>query len=303
MIKGVFSESSSWFKFLFTLFVIVISLTVFVFIGFIVSLLIFDINIAKVSSSLDINNPNNINFLKFFQAIQSIGMFVLPPFIIAFLFSKDNISYLKINKKIKWDSVIIASLIIITGLPIINFLVEINSHLKLPEFLSGIEEMMRESEKSAEILTKKFLSVDNISGLIVNLVIVALIPAIGEELLFRAVLLKIFIDWTKNIHLAALISAILFSALHFQFFGFLPRMLLGVYLAYLMIWSKSIWLPIVIHFINNGLAVVAFYFQEKNMIGNKLETIGTSKDMLFYTFISIIIVSGLLYFLYRKKEY
>ena len=107
---------------------------------------------------------------------------------------------------------------------------------------------------------------DGIGDLVVNLIIVALLAAVGEELLFRGSMQNIFLEWTKNKHAAVWITAVLFSALHAQFYGFLPRMLLGVVLGYLYIWSGSLWLSMLFHFLNNGLAVLFSYLIAKGTI-------------------------------------
>ena len=88
-----------------------------------------------------------------------------------------------------------------------------------------------------------------------NILIIAIMAGIGEELMFRGVIQKILIGWTKDIHLGILYTAIIFSTIHFQFYGFVPRMILGMVLGYLYIWSKSLWVPVIAHAINNALTV------------------------------------------------
>ncbi|MNY28869.1 CAAX amino terminal protease self- immunity [compost metagenome] len=136
--------------------------------------------------------------------------------------------------------------------------------MDFPDFLNRVEEWMRMKEDQMAGLTKAFLKMDTVRQLIFNLFMIAVLPAMGEELLFRGVLQKLLIDSSRNHHAGIWIAAIIFSALHFQFYGFLPRMFLGVLFGYLFYWSGNIWLPIIAHFINNSTVVVVSYlFQHK----------------------------------------
>ena len=131
---------------------------------------------------------------------------------------------------------------------------------------------------------------------------VAVLPAIGEELLFRGVIQKIFINWTKNAHWGIWISAILFSAMHLQFYGFVPRMLLGVAFGYLLVWSGSMWLPIAAHFFNNGIAVIAMYLIDKGLLSPEVETFGTTSDSYYSVAISVVLVAVFMVMIKRQNE-
>jgi len=175
--------------------------------------------------------------------------------------------------------------------PIMAWVVEVNAQMSLPSFMSSIEDWMKQSEASAEVLTKAFISFDGLASLFYILLIVAVVPAIGEELLFRGVIQKIFANWTNNHHLAIWVTAILFSALHMQFYGFLPRMLLGVFFGYLLVWSSSLWLPILGHFINNGSVVVLSYFYPELMENTELNIFNEDGKTWLPTIISFILVA------------
>jgi len=109
--------------------------------------------------------------------------------------------------------------------------------MHLPEVLSRVEIWMRNSEESAEKLTDAFLSSASWTGFLVNLLMIAVLAAVGEELIFRGILIKIFHEWTRNLHVAVIISALLFSAFHLQFYGFFARLALGLVLGYLFVWT------------------------------------------------------------------
>ena len=124
--------------------------------------------------------------------------------------------------------------------------------------------------------------------LIVNLFMIGVLAAIGEELIFRGLFQKLFTQIVKNPHLAILITAILFSAFHFQFFSFLPRFVLGLILGYLMYLGRSIWFPIIAHFVNNAMGVIYYYFNSKGSADDMLEEIGTSSMLPMTALISLL---------------
>jgi hypothetical protein len=172
--------------------------------------------------------------------------------------------------------------------------------MKLPHFLSGVEQWMKQSEQLADKVTKLFL-ITNSSGVwLVNLLVMALLPALGEEMLFRGLIQRYMIGLTRNTHAAIWITACIFSAFHLQFYGFIPRLLLGALLGYLFVWSGNLWVPVLVHFINNALGVSIYYFAPAMASSNDLDHFGTSGDTCIYTFLSAIIVALLLW--YMRKQ-
>jgi len=288
-----------------SLLVVVGSFMLCMFAGSILAYLIFNVNIFTNTESLDINGVSvNLSVLKFYQSVYSTGMFIIPPFIIAWFVHSKVLSYLFLDKKSSALQYILATLTIIAALPAINLLAAINSHLQLPEFLSGIEEWMRNSEDQAEMITKKFLVMETPFDLFVNLILIAVIPAVGEELLFRGIIQRIFSNMTKNVHWGIIITAFLFAALHMQFFGLLPRMAMGVLFGYLLVWTKNLWVPILAHLINNGMAVCAAYFIHKGKLPEDFENIGGGETGIWISgLISMIIISFLLIRLYGSREW
>jgi hypothetical protein len=131
---------------------------------------------------------------------------------------------------------------------------------------------------------------------------IAFLPAIGEELLFRGVIQRIFTSWTRNQHWGIWISAILFSALHMQFYGFIPRVFLGVLFGYLLVWSGSIWLPIIAHFINNAVAVVAMYLIDKGLLSQEIEEIGTTSDSYYMAAVSLLLIVVFMLMIKRQNS-
>lgn len=209
--------------------------------------------------------------MRFFQIFQTLGLFALPSFIAAWLFSGKPLSYLKLDKKINIWSVVLVFVLIFIANPFIEFMGELNSRMQFPEWMSSVEQWMRNMEDSALQSMNLFLTTDNIGILLFNIFMIAILPALSEELLFRGVVQKLFTEITRNAHWGVWLSALLFSAFHFQFYGFIPRLLLGVLFGYLFVWSGSLWLPIFAHFVNNTAAILLSYFIDNGLLSHSVE--------------------------------
>jgi CAAX amino terminal protease family. len=195
------------------------------------------------------------NLLRLTLFTQDLIIFISTPLLAQFFLWKDST---KKSLQLRMPNLIILVLgvmAIISISPLIDVLSTWNQGLQLPESLKAIEDWMINTEKDAEVATNTLLNTDSWGGFTMNIIIIAIMAGIGEELMFRGVIQKILIGWTKNIHLGILYTAIIFSAIHFQFYGFVPRMILGMVLGYLYIWSKSLWVPVIAHAINNALTV------------------------------------------------
>jgi hypothetical protein len=255
----------------------------------------------NIPTLTDLSDPESIRLLKYFQVVQSIGLFIVPPVVLAWLFHGQIAEYLLLNKKSTSTSIFLVAILVVFSLPLTNFIGEWNTRMEFPEFLAGLERWMKNAEENAAELTEAFLKVETTGGLLFNLFMIAFLPAIGEELLFRGVIQRIFTNWTRSHHWGIWISAILFSALHIQFYGFVPRMLLGVLFGYLLIWSGSMWLPILAHFFNNGFAVVAMYLIDNNILNAGVEEIGATSGSQYVAILSLASVF-LLMFLIKKEN-
>ncbi len=291
---------SSAKQLLISILIVFISFLIFMFVGTIITALSFDINLISDASALDASGENvNINALKLLQTIYSLGLFVVPAFFIAYFINGKILPYLYLNKIPKLNLLILAIFIVLFSLPILSLLGEWNAQMHLPRFLSGLEEWMKQSEEQAKIVTEKFLNVNSILGLGINLLVIAVIPALGEELLFRGVIQQIFTRMTRSKHWAVFITAFIFSALHLQFFGFVPRMLMGVLFGYLLIWSGSLWIPIIAHLTNNGMAVIVAYMINTEVISKEAENIGMGNGGIILSAIAAILVTLLMIRFFR----
>jgi hypothetical protein len=288
---------------MFSLFVIVVSFLAFMVLSLVVAIPLFGIDsILNVPSVNDLNDPHNILILKYFQVVQSFGLFIIPPIILGWLFQGNFLKYLYLNKNIQFSSVLIVLVLIVAVTPFINFIGEFNANMQLPEWMGAIERWMKINEENASKLTEAFLNVETLSGLIFNLFMVAFLAAFGEEFLFRGLIQRIFSRITKSHHWGIWISAILFSALHMQFYGFIPRMLLGVMFGYLLIWSGSMWIPVLAHFINNAIGVLGLYYINQNKLNPKIEEIGSTSESYYLAAISVVLIFVLMYTFKKQNQ-
>ena len=244
----------------------------------------------------------HLGYLKFLQIFYSIGLFLVPGILAGYFIQGNSFKYILAHNRPSLVTAIVVVLLLLCAVPVINFLVELNMGISLPDKLAGIEEKIRSSEKDAQDMMNAFFSATSGWGFIVNLVMIAVIPALGEEFLFRGVIQRILTEWFKNHHIAILVSAILFSIMHFQFLGFLPRMALGVLFGYLFVWTRTIWVPVIAHFINNAMAVVFIYLYSDGVIQYDLDTVGSTGDTLIYTGFSALAITVMLTGIYYNEK-
>ena len=248
--------------------------------------------------------------LKWLQFIQTTATFLIPPILCAWLWDEEHkpFRWLRMDVPVQWQNILLAVVIMVCAVPGINLLADLNSRVELPKSLEFIEQILKSQEEAAAALTERFLQADTIGGLLINIGLMALLPALSEELSFRGTLQQIIykdqsgkVQSTK-VHLAIWITAFIFSAIHMQFYGFVPRMLLGAMFGYVFVWSGSLWGPITMHFVNNGLAVLVYYLMgESENTKNIADTLGAG-DTWYLGVVSILITSlGLLIF-YRRTH-
>ncbi len=218
----------------------------------------FGLRLEQMASLLTSVTSTGTMALKFMQIIQGLITFIGSALIFSYFMKRPGEDYLRIRKSITAVLVVLVFFLVIVSQPLISWLGIENSKMVFPSFLKGLEQAIRDSEETLGRVTDRLLQTHNPSDLVINLVMIAVIPAIGEELIFRSCLQQTLIAGLKRHHLAIFLTAAIFSAIHFQFYGFMPRFLLGLVLGYLFYWSSSIWLSATAHLVNNGLAVLAF---------------------------------------------
>jgi len=178
----------------------------------------------------------------------------------------------------------------------------LNGAIEFPESLKGLENWMKEKEDNAQTLTLFMTDFASPAQTILGFVVIAILAGLTEEFFFRGVIQPIFQNSTKNKHTAIWITAIIFSAIHFQFYGFIPRMLLGALFGYLYVYTNNIAVPIWAHILNNGFTLILFLFIDKEML-NAPKMEGTDFiTMIPIGILSVLLCLGILKFIKKKME-
>lgn len=251
---------------------------------------------------------SNINTLKWIQLLQTITLFLLPSLILAYLCAQAPFCWLQMDKKVDWKVCLWAIGIMLVALPAINLMSHWNQQMVLPTWLSGLEEWMKSKEAEAEWLTKQFMSATTVSALLVNLFLMAVLPAVSEEITFRGVLQQLLTAPHRlspfasrlSPHLAIWFTAIIFSAIHMQFYGFVPRMLMGALFGYMLVWTGSLWVPMLMHFVNNGMAVLLYFIANRaHWDMDKVDAIGTGNTLWLGIVSLVLTVVGI--YMFRRS--
>lgn len=287
------SNFSSSLKLISLIVIIIICLFIFNILGIVIAMPIWGSNALSTT---------NINFLKYLQIVNEIGLFIAPVLIFAYLVNKDIKRYLKIGHKPKMFALFASFLLMFVSIPLISWLSSVNQAMHLPVWLNSVEKWMRDMQTSNDALSDSFLKDATKKGLLINMIMIAILPAIGEELLFRGALIKIFKRWFNNVHIAVVVSSIIFSAIHFQFFGFIPRLVLGVILGYLFVYSRNLWVPIFAHFVNNAFAVIIIFLNTKKIINIDPDNLGNTNNDAVAIIGSLVFVLLLMFALYKSRR-
>jgi uncharacterized protein len=302
IIQPLLQNKAPYIQFFFFILIIIACLFFVNVLGILIAVPIFGRSFLDGLEAVgSITDPLIISKLKYLQIVNQFALFIFPVMIFALFTGSPVSKYLKLNFRLPLVFLFLAVAIILLSIPLINWIGEINASMKLSQYMSGIEQWMRNSETQAAELTKAFLGTVSLSGFLVNLLMIAILPAIGEEFFFRGILQRLFSEWFKNNHIAIFFTAFLFSAIHFQFFGFFPRFLLGLYLGYLFYWSGNLWISILVHFINNGLIVVVSYLSATGNVNIDYETFGSTQNKLILL-LTTVIVSALIFMLFRLRK-
>jgi membrane protease YdiL (CAAX protease family) len=217
------------------------------------------------------SSPTGWLALMLSQAIASLLMFVVSGllywnFVEGKKFSDFNL------KPLPSATIFLFTIIIqVFFMPFNGWLQAVNQSMQFPEALKGIEDFMRSMEDNMAGMTEFLTTFDSISELILAFIVIAVIAGVGEEIIFRGLIQRKLYLATKNPHVAIWLAAFIFSAIHFQFYGFLPRLMLGAMFGYFYYFTGNLWVPIVAHVFNNGLAVILLYLSHQKMIGADIE--------------------------------
>lgn len=277
-------------KFLLSVVILFIMGLVFQLIGAFLAAWIYGFSVSEVLSLGTYDDARYVAASKLIQILGSVGTFIVPAFLFSYLFEGNLFSYYRFDNPTRMVPMLLVVLMMVSVIPFINYMAELNLRMEIP--FRALDQMLRSLENTAEEMMMAFTATSSIGGLLLNLLMIGVIAAVGEELIFRGLIQRLLTQMLKNTHLAILITALFFSAFHFQFFSFLPRFILGIIMGYLMYYGRSIWYPILAHFVNNAMGVIYYYFYSKGSADDMLEDIGTS------TLIPVAAVVSLVLFLF-----
>ena len=253
-----------------------------------------------VGGELDPADRNTVYANRIFQIFSSVGLFILGP-IIQLAFMRESIPEgAGIRTGISWKHALGAILLIIAVQPLVSMFAEFMWSLHLPESMADLENQLRTMHEEVSEKQTDFLRNSSFGDYIFNLLMMGLLAAFSEELFFRRVGLRLLYDATGNVHVSILISSLLFALIHGQFFYLLPLFLFGVLLGYLAFWSRSLWLPVLAHFLNNALSVSLVYFGNESMMDPEAGDAGLSYGWIA-VLISIVFTSLLVYYIYKNR--
>lgn len=217
---------------------------------------------------LEASDP--VTAIRISQSLVTIGTFLVPALLFAYCYNRQWFDYNAANRSPKQSMVNIVLILSVTLLPVVGALSAFNQHIMPQE--GGVAEFMRDLEEAANHILELVTSQRSSWDLVANMLVFAVLAGVCEEFFFQGALQPLMMNWTKNPHIGILLTALIFSALHFQFYGFIPRFLLGVYLGYLFYWSRSLWLPILAHVLHNALSLmVDFTLQGRGIDTDNLQ--------------------------------
>lgn len=254
-----------------------------------------------VLTGLSAANDKYVIMLQVAQVLTTGFLFILPPLWLA---RTENIKIKNFygfkRPQLLWIGMVV--LIMICSMPVMEWVGLLNEKMKLPGLLKPVETWMRDKEDEAMKMTVLLLKVNHLQDFFINLFVIALLPAVAEEFIFRGAIQRSFTRMFNNPHVAIWVTAIIFSAIHVQFYGFLPRMLLGAAFGYIYLWTGSLWYTMLAHFLNNAYAVcLAWYMQLHHIPLNNLDN--SSNFNWYQCVISLILTIFLLKLLaYKTKQ-
>jgi membrane protease YdiL (CAAX protease family) len=301
MRKAIFKDYSPLVKLIFLLILSIASLSVFLFFAGIIVRLLWGFNFIDNPSALEnFNDPFVVDANRLMLVFQQIGFFIFPAIVFLKLTTNNPKSFVLWRNNISALVSITVIALLLSFMPVINLFIQLNETMVFPEFMAGIEAAFRSMEDAAMVLTEALIKMDSISDFLYMVLLIAILPAIGEELMFRGIIQRLLTVQFKNYHWGIWGSAFLFSAIHFQFYGFLPRMLLGALFGYMLVYTGNIIYPMVAHFFNNLVSLVLAYLIQHGKIPEDIDTIGANLEWQFI--LPGLIVSAILFHYLRKNR-
>lgn len=269
-------------------------------IGAVVALPFFDGGITQLMEALQppFNDPNLKIPLYIMQGCATIVGLIATPAV--YLMSRQRSMKSLFDKPIDSLPALVTIVVVIIFMGVNSIFIEWNANVDFPDFAESFESWAREREDSLGEVTKFLTQFASRNEFLIAIIVIAVLPAIGEEIVFRGLIQNELRRATHNPHVAIWFAAILFSAIHFQFFGFIPRLLLGALFGYLYYWSGNLVIAIIAHFVNNAVSVTALYLYQQGVLEFDVES--PEAFPLTAVLTSTVITIALLYYFYRYYQ-
>ncbi|HLF35933.1 MAG TPA: CPBP family intramembrane glutamic endopeptidase [Cyclobacteriaceae bacterium] len=289
---------SPWYSLLFITIIVLIGLFLGQAIGVIITLLMTNLSLEEIPSLISEPYTREKLFpIYLLQGFGTLGGFILSGAIYLRYF--ERLHPLVLFKKMTLTGVALTFLTVSACMMANSVLIDWNAHIHFPESLSHFETWARQKEYDMKTVTEFLTRFNGIAEFLAGMVIIAILPAVGEEYLFRGIIQNKLELILKNSHGAIWFTAILFSAFHFQFFGFIPRMMLGVLFGYIYYWSRNLWLPVIAHFLNNGFTLTMIYLYHEGIVKTNIE----EENSMPWRFALVFGILGIVSLFYCRQHF
>ncbi|MCC8177489.1 MAG: CPBP family intramembrane metalloprotease [Bacteroidales bacterium] len=238
--------------------------------------------------------------LRIMAVIQDVLLFMLPPIVTAMMMTRYPAEFLELMTSPRWTRSLLTLALVLASIPLMNVIVEWNKQV---EFL-GQWEWMREMEEGVEATMKVMMGEPTGGSLLVCVLIFGVLTGLAEELFFRGGVQKLLLCMRVNKHVAIWTTAFIFSLFHLQFYGFVPRMLMGACFGYLMLWSGSLWLPVIAHAFNNSMVAFTTWLADRGTDASQLDYLGTTLSPIDIVWVvaSVALTAWILRLIYIQSK-
>ena len=257
--------------------------------------------VAFASQLLMTKMSNAVVAIRIATLLQDVLAFMLPAIVTAMLMTRLPARFLFVEIAPRLWPLLIAIATLFASMPWMNAVIDWNDSITFPKELSELEKILRETEQSTSDVVNSMLAGASAGSMILSVCIVGLLAGLSEELFFRGALLRLFTLTRINIHVAVWGVAVLFSLMHLQFFGFVPRMLLGAFFGYLVVWSRCLWIPIVVHIVNNSSVVVIQWLEENSNTATAATAVSEQMTHHWALIIASLVLTAGGIWLFRKN--
>lgn len=302
MRKPIFINYPPGVKLILLLILSIASLSAFLFIASVIVRALWGFNFMDDPSVLEnFSDPFVVDANRLMIVFQHFGLFIFPSILFLKLSTEKPKEFIYWHNNVSLLISIVVIVLLLSFMPFVNLSIGINESMVFPEFMAGIEATFRSMEDSAQALTEALIKMDDLSDFLYLSLLVAILPAIGEELMFRGVIQRLLSVQFNNYHWGVWGSAFLFSAMHFQFYGFLPRMLLGALFGYMLVYTGNIIYPMIAHFFNNFASLIIAYLIQHGKIPEVVDTVGANFEW-GYILPGLFFSMALFYYMWKNRN-